>query len=49
MNRFKKEEARAHHKAREGLSGAEVKLVNEQHALNERISGKPLCLDSSIT
>lgn len=39
MNRFKKEEARAHQKAREGLSEAEIKRVDEQDALNERISG----------
>ncbi|MCK0165390.1 hypothetical protein [Marinobacter sp. S6332] len=39
MNRFKKEEARAHQKAREGLTDAEIKLVDEQDALNKKISG----------
>tara|TARA_R110001583_G_scaffold193306_1_gene361388 strand:- start:1380 stop:1748 length:369 start_codon:yes stop_codon:yes gene_type:complete len=38
MNRFKKEEARAHQIAREGLSNTEIKSVNEQDALNEQIS-----------
>ncbi|MBK1887766.1 hypothetical protein [Marinobacter sp. DY40_1A1] len=38
MNRFKKEEARAHQKAREGLTDAEIKLVDEQDALNKKIS-----------
>lgn len=39
MNRFKKEEARAHQKARESLTDAEIKLVDEQDALNEKVSG----------
>tara|TARA_R110000823_G_scaffold10240_7_gene35364 strand:+ start:3335 stop:3703 length:369 start_codon:yes stop_codon:yes gene_type:complete len=39
MNRFKKEEARAHQEAREGLSDIEIKRLNEQDALNEKISG----------
>ena len=39
MNRFKKEEARAQLKAREGLSDAEIKRLDEQNALKERFSG----------
>ena len=38
MNRFKKEEARAYQKAREGLSEADVKRVNEEAARNQQIS-----------
>jgi hypothetical protein len=38
MNRFKKEEARAYQKAREGLSDAEIKRVNEEDARNQQIS-----------
>ena len=38
MNRFKKEEARAYQKAREGLSKAEIKRVNEEDARNQQIS-----------
>lgn len=38
MNRFKKEEARAYQKAREGLNDAEIKHLDEQDALRERIS-----------
>lgn len=46
MNRFKKEEARAQKKAREGLTDAEIKLVDEQDALNKKVSGiaKPFIL-----
>jgi hypothetical protein len=39
MNRFKKEEALAHQKAREGLSNAEIRRLDEQDALDEKISG----------
>jgi hypothetical protein len=38
MNRLKKEEARAYQKAREGLSDAEIKRVNEEDARNQQIS-----------
>jgi len=38
MNRLKKEEARAYQKAREGLSDADVKRVNEEAARNQQIS-----------
>ena len=38
MNRFKKEEARAHQKAREGLSKADIQRVNEEDARNQHIS-----------
>ena len=38
MNRFKKEEVRAYQKAREGLSEAEIKQVNEEDARNQQIS-----------
>jgi len=38
MNRFKKEEARAYQKAREGLSEADIKRVNEEDARNQQIS-----------
>jgi len=38
MNRLKKEEARAYQKAREGLSEAEIKQVNEEDARDQQIS-----------
>jgi len=38
MNRFKKEEARAYQKAREGLSADEIKLVDEKDALKKEFS-----------
>ncbi|WP_018403514.1 hypothetical protein [Marinobacter gelidimuriae] len=38
MNRFKKEEARAYQKTREGLSEADIKRVNEEEARNQQVS-----------
>ncbi len=38
MNRFRKEETRAHQKAREGLSAAETKLLDEQEARDTAIA-----------
>jgi len=38
MNRLKKEETRAYQKAREGLSDADIKRVNEEDARNQQIS-----------
>jgi hypothetical protein len=38
MNRLKKEETRAYQKAREGLSDADIKRVNEEDARDQQIS-----------